>query len=121
MFTVRVESVFHASHQLIFADGSKESLHKHDWRTIVSVDSYGLSGEGLVMDFRQLKKLLDETIAGFEGKSLNEIDCFKRDNPSAENVARYIFEELENKLPKGVKLRNVKVFEQPGFSVKFAK
>lgn len=121
MFTVHVESVFHASHQLTFADGSRESSHRHDWRVIAGVDSYELNGDGLVMDFHQLKELLDGVVAEFENKSLNEIDYFKRNSSSAENAARYIYEKLENKLPKGVRLRNVKVFEQPGFSAKFAK
>jgi len=52
---------------------------------------------------------------------LDSIDYFQRNNSSAENVTKYIYEELETKLPKGIKLNHVKVIEEPGCSAKYGK
>jgi len=121
MFTVSVEAHFWASHQLTLADGSKEPLHHHNWSAAADVSSEKLNSIGLVMDFRQLKAMVDKTIAEFDNMALGEIDYFQRNNSSAENVARYIYEKLEPKLPQGVKLEAVRVVEEPGCSAKFAR
>ena len=121
MFTIRVETHFRASHQLALPDGSKEPLHKHDWVVTAKVCSDKLDDMGLVMDFGQLKSMVDEITGGVGNGRFDSIDYFQRHNPSAENVAKYIFEKLEPKLPKGVKLRSIRVIEEPGCSAKFSK
>lgn len=121
MFTVRIESGFTASHQLIMPDGSKEPLHCHNWQVAVDVSSEKLNSMGLVMDFIQLKSITEAAIAPFEGSLLNEIDYFAQNNSSAENVTKYIYDNIEDKLPKGVKLEAVSVVEAKGCSAKFAK
>jgi 6-pyruvoyltetrahydropterin/6-carboxytetrahydropterin synthase len=73
----------------------------------------------VVMDFHELKEMLDNIAAEFDNKALSETGCFQQNNPSAENVAKYIYDKLRMELPRGVKLRNVKVIEQPGCSAKY--
>jgi len=121
MFTVSVETHFWASHQLTLPDGSKEPPHRHNWSVTVDVSTEALNSMGLVMDFRQLKAMVDKTIAEFDNTALDKIDYFQRNNSSAENVAGYIYEKLEPKLPQGVKLEAIRVVEEPGCSAKFAK
>ena len=121
MFTVSVETHFWASHQLTLSDGSKEPLHHHNWSVTADVSSEVLNNTGLVMDFRQLKAMVDKTIDEFDNMALDKIDYFQRNNSSAENVAGYIYEKLEPRLPEGVKLEAVRVVEEPGCSAKFAK
>jgi 6-pyruvoyltetrahydropterin/6-carboxytetrahydropterin synthase len=121
MFSVSVETHFWASHQLTLADSSKEPLHHHNWTVTAKVSSDKLDNTGLVMDFCRLKAMVEEITAGFDNVGLDSIDYFKRNNPSAENVAKYIFDKLEPKLPVGVKLRSIKVIEEPGCSAKFSK
>lgn len=121
MFTVSVETGFRASHQLTLPDGSKEPLHHHNWVVITEVGSDKLDGMGLVMDFCRLKTAVDKTVAEFDNTPLDSIDYFQRNNSSAENVAKYIFDKLEPKLPDGVKLRSIRVVEEPGCSAKFGK
>lgn len=121
MFTIKVETHFRASHQLTLSGGPKEPLHQHDWAVAVKVCSDKLDSMGLVMDFGQLKAMVNEITSGFDNIRLDSIDYFQRHNPSAENVAKYIFDRLEPKLPKGVKLRSIKVIEEPGCSAKFSK
>ena len=74
----------------------------------------------VVMNFQGLRAIVNETIAEFDNSALDRIDYFQQNNPSAENVARYIYEELGPKLPEGVKLRNVRVVEEPCCSAKFS-
>jgi 6-pyruvoyltetrahydropterin/6-carboxytetrahydropterin synthase len=119
MFTISVERHFHASHQLTLPDGSKEPVHSHDWIVIVDLSSEKLNNMGVVMDFRVLKVMIDKTVAGFNNKTLESIGYFQQNNPSAENVAKYIYEKLLIELPEGVKLLNVRVMEEPGCSATF--
>ena len=76
---------------------------------------------GLVMDFCKLKAMVEKIVAKFDNVSLEEIDYFKRNNSSAENVAKYVYEKLEPKLPKGVKLESVTVTEEPFCTARFSK
>jgi len=121
MFIVSVQTKFRASHQLARADGSKEHRHRHHWSVTAEVSSETLDNKGVVMDFRQLKATLDNIVAELDNTALGKIEYFKWNNASAENVARYIYEKLEPKLPGGLKLCSIKVVEQPGCSAKFAK
>ena len=121
MFTISVETQFRALHQLTLADGSKEPMHEHNWIVTTSVSSDKLDGMGLVMDFGRLREEVGEITDEFDNGRLDDADYFRRNNPSAENVAKYIFDKLEPKLPNGVKLRSVKVVEEAGCSAKFSK
>ncbi len=73
------------------------------------------------MDFNQLKSAVETIVAEFDNKPLDKIDYFRWNNPSAENVAKYIYERIEQRLPKGLKLQSVKVVEEPGCSAEFIK
>ena len=121
MFTISVETHFWASHQLTLPDGSKEPAHQHNWLVTADVSSEKLNSMGLVMNFRRLKAMVDNIVAEFDNTPLDRIDYFQRNNSSAENVAKYIYEKLRTRLPKGLKLRSIRVVEEPGCSAKFAK
>jgi len=119
MFTISVERHFQASHQLIMPDGSKEPVHNHNWVVTTNLSSEKLNNMGVVMDFRALQAMIDRTVADFNHKALESIGYFQQNNPSAENVAKYIYEKLLTELPEGVKLQNVRVVEEPGCSASF--
>lgn len=72
------------------------------------------------MDFQTLKAMVDKAAAEFDNRALGEIDHFRQNNPSAENVAKYIYGKLRAELPEGVELRSIQVVEEPGCSAKFA-
>lgn len=121
MFTIRVETYFWASHQLVLPDGSKEPLHQHNWAVTAEVSSSKLDGMGLVMDFHRLKAMVHNIVSELDDTAMEKIDYFQRNSSSAENVAKYIYERLEPKLPKGVKLQAIRVGEEQGSSAKFSK
>jgi 6-pyruvoyltetrahydropterin/6-carboxytetrahydropterin synthase len=121
LFTVSVETHFWASHQLALPGGPKEPLHHHNWAVTADVSSDKLNSMGLVMDFCRLKAALDNIVAEFNDKPLGRIDYFQRNNSSAENVAKYVYEKLKTKLPGDVKLQSISIVEEPGCWAKFGK
>ena len=121
MFTIGIQTCFSAYHQLTLTDGSKEPLHHHKWLVKASVSSDGLNDMGLVIDFRRLKTAVDSVVSVFENNRLETLDYFQRNNSSAENVAQYIYEKLEPKLPDGVKLDFVSAMEKGACTAKFSK
>jgi 6-pyruvoyltetrahydropterin/6-carboxytetrahydropterin synthase len=121
LFTISVETHFWASHRLTLPNGSKEPVHRHNWAVRAYVSSDRLNDTDVVMDFRRLKELVDNIVADFDNLQLEQLDYFQQNNPSAENVARYIYDRLEPKLPNCVELKAVRVTEQPGCSATFAK
>lgn len=119
MWTVSVETNFWASHSLTLPNGSKEPVHSHNFSVTAHVEAEKVDDMGLVIDFRCLKAMLDNIVAGFDNVALDGIDYFQQNNPTAENVAKYIYEQLQPKLPEDVELKAIRVIEEPGCSAKF--
>jgi len=108
-FLIRCTRRFSAGHQLVLYDGSLEPIHGHNWRVTVTVAADQLDSIGVVMDFHELERLLDAIIQPMHNRHLNELPAFASSNPSAENVAVHVQRFL--KLPKGISLRSVEVWE----------
>jgi 6-pyruvoyltetrahydropterin/6-carboxytetrahydropterin synthase len=116
MFEVSVEAGFAAAHQLRNYRGKCENLHGHNYKVRVTVQGEDLNSIGLLADFTELKAALREISEFLDHKFLNEIPPFTEINPSAENVAKYICDELQKSLSEGasevpVKIAEVKVWE----------
>jgi 6-pyruvoyltetrahydropterin/6-carboxytetrahydropterin synthase len=116
MFEVSVEAGFAAAHQLRNYRGKCENLHGHNYKVRVTVQGEELNSIGLLADFTELKAALREISEFLDHKFLNEIPPFTEINPSAENVAKYICDELQKSLNEGssevpVKIAEVKVWE----------
>ena len=75
---------------------------------------------GIVMDFRDMKNLLKEVLSTLDHQYLNELPAFEEMNPSAENIARYIFAFLSERIQSPVKLREVIVWENDSCSVSYS-
>ena len=110
MYKVKVIAHFSGAHNLIGYDGPCEDLHGHNWRIEVSAHSEELDDLGMVVDFKELKGALKECLAGLDHKHLNEVEYFKTANPTSENIAKYIFDEVSGKI-KDVKICKVTVYE----------
>lgn len=121
MFTARVTDSFSAAHSLREYGGSCERLHGHNYKVEITVQSKQLNSIGIVMDFRDLKKLLKEVLSGMDHRYLNELPTFAEANPSAENIAQHIFTSLSGKIPAPVKLAQVTVWENEFCCVSFSR
>jgi len=109
MYIVRVEAGFSAAHFLSGYRGRCENLHGHNYRVRAYARGEELDESGMLLDFGVLKKALREVCEGLDHRLLNDNPAF-RDSPSAERIARHIFETLAGILP-GAPLQAVEVFE----------
>src|SRR2546421_12747439 len=110
-FQITTTRHFSASHQLRLYDGSIEPLHGHNWTVKVGVSAPKLDEIGVVMDFHELERLVDNIIGAMHNHHLNDVALLKGMNPSAENVALIVGKNLA--LPNPVKLVSVEVWETP--------
>jgi 6-pyruvoyltetrahydropterin/6-carboxytetrahydropterin synthase len=92
------EQDFSAAHFLREYQGQCEQLHGHNYRVQVSVSCDELDAEGLVMDFAELKAVMQAVIGRFDHQLLNEIAPFDQLNPTLENLARHITEEVAEQI-----------------------
>ena len=112
MFELTVRDEFSAAHQLRGYEGACENFHGHNWKVEVVVRGSRLNEIGILLDFKELKKALKEIISELDHRHLNEHPAFKDRNPSSENLARFIFERLEERLAgKPVEVFRVTVCE----------
>jgi 6-pyruvoyltetrahydropterin/6-carboxytetrahydropterin synthase len=113
MFEVSVEHTFAAGHALRNYKGKCENVHGHNYRVQVVVRGEKLDETGMLADFVELKRLLRAISEPLDHIFLNEIDPFRTENPSAENIARYICEKMQQGLEQSnpVEIAEVKVWE----------
>jgi 6-pyruvoyltetrahydropterin/6-carboxytetrahydropterin synthase len=98
MFTVKVEASFSSAHNLKGYKGKCEELHGHNWRVELAVSKSKLDKIGMAMDFMYLKNNLHKALERLDHKYLNSIPYFKKTNPTSENIAKYIYDSLKNKI-----------------------
>ena len=110
MFEISVREHFDAAHALKGYRGKCEKLHGHRYEVIVTLRADRLNDIGLAYDFSVIKKHLREVLSRFDHNTLNEVVPFDKINPSAENIAVKIYEELHRmELP----IVTVQVYESP--------
>ena len=120
MFEIRVESHFDAAHFLRGYQGKCEALHGHRYKVAVKLESERLNEIGLAYDFTALKKHLEEILSRFDHTCPNDVTPFDRINPSSENIAVAIYEELKPALKRApAKVRAVEVWESPDSSATY--
>ena len=109
-FEISTTRTFSAAHALRLYDGSMEPVHGHNWRVKVTVAAEELDAIGVVMDFHELERVVDQIITPWHNRHLNEVEPFVRElNPSAENVALHVGRSL--RLANGVWAVSVEVWE----------
>jgi len=99
MYTVRVETEFSAAHFLSHYHGKCEQLHGHNYRVRLWAKGLALNEGGMLVDFGVLKDALRRVCWELDHSTLNDNPVFEGD-PSAERIARYIFEEVSELLPQ---------------------
>ena len=110
MYHIRVEAEFAAAHRIVHYNGKCERFHGHNYKVRVWVSGATLGDGGMLIDFAVVKNALRSLIAEkLDHRDLNEIQEFE-DDPSAERIAKYIFEQLSKALPD-IPLSAIDVFE----------
>lgn len=98
MFEICVEHTFAAGHALRNYRGKCENVHGHNYRVEVAVAGPELDENGLLFDFSELKRRLRATSEYLDHQFINDLKPFDRINPSAENIAKFFFDELKGGL-----------------------
>ncbi len=114
-YILEVEDFFSSAHNLRDYGGKCENLHGHNWKVRVYVSGEKLDNSGMLLDFKILKKELRRITDYLDHKYLNEIEPFDKINPSSENIAKFIFEKLQEALSRyNVAVEKVTVYESEG-------
>ncbi|MDO8536328.1 MAG: 6-carboxytetrahydropterin synthase QueD [Candidatus Omnitrophota bacterium] len=95
MFEIKVKSNFSAAHNLRNYRGKCENLHGHNWN-IEAIFAYkSLGRDGMAVDFKEAKSLLESALEKFDHSYLNETSAFKKLNPTSENMAKLIYNAIK--------------------------
>ena len=114
MYLISVEQHFDAAHFLRGYQGKCEALHGHRFRVVVKVKASEVNDIGLAYDFVELKQHLGSITSRFDHTCLNDVPPFDKINPSSENIAYTIFNEIQPKLTgTPVSITCVEVWESP--------
>ena len=115
MYDVTVKTGFSAAHQLRLYDGKYENLHGHNWTAQVTVEADELNPIGVGIDFVELKEMIERILSRLDYQNINEISPFDKENPSAENIARWLFLELKTQIDtESTRVKRVEVCEMEG-------
>tara|TARA_B100000315_G_C14540403_1_gene570602 strand:+ start:561 stop:935 length:375 start_codon:yes stop_codon:yes gene_type:complete len=98
MYKIKVLSSFSAAHFLREYKGKCEALHGHNWKVEVMVASSELDNLGMVIDFGAIKKIVNERLKSFDHVLINDIEYFRKVNPTSENMAKYLFDQIKEDL-----------------------
>lgn len=120
-YYVSVEKNFSSAHALRQYKGRCENLHGHNWKVKVVFSGKKLNKTGMLIDFCDIKAMLAGVLEKLDHKFLNKIKPFDKINPTAENIAAYIFNQMELQIrrfkSRGIAVEEVKVWESETSSV----
>lgn len=120
MYTLMVETKFASAHQLRGYRGKCENIHGHSWKVQVFVTAEKLNKIDLAVDFTDLRRIANEIIEPLDHACLNDIPPFTVINPSSENLAKWVFDSLREKVADyQVKVQAVTVWESDSASATY--
>jgi 6-pyruvoyltetrahydropterin/6-carboxytetrahydropterin synthase len=112
MYQVCKESDFSGAHYLRDYHGKCENIHGHNWKVRVCVTANELDKSGMVIDFVELKKVLEDEINHFDHQDINKVAPFDKINPTSENLAKHFFDQISNRINnERVRVSKVMVWE----------
>jgi len=112
MYEILIKSDFSGAHKLRGYKGKCEALHGHNWKVDVRFEKGDLDKIGISSDFKVLKSRLKTILGKLDHSYLNRLDAFKGINPSAENIAKYIYTAFKRSIKEnGLFVKSVSVWE----------
>jgi 6-pyruvoyltetrahydropterin/6-carboxytetrahydropterin synthase len=117
-YDVYVQTHFSAAHHLRDYPGNCAKPHGHNWTVDVHIECDGLDEIGIGVDFRDVKAAVKGVLECLDHTDLNSLPAFQERNPSSENIAQYLYQELAKKLNRsGIRLTKLRVSETPSCGV----
>ena len=121
MFVLKIVTDFAAAHSLRDYPGNCSRLHGHNWGVEVKVQSEVLDETGIAIDFREIKNQTKEVANRLDHFYLNDIKPFDEINPTAENIAKYFFDELKKLINTDtVSVKELTIWEPPRSAVTYS-
>lgn len=112
MFDIFIETHFAGAHHLREYPGNCEKPHGHNWKVRVTVRATRLDPLGMGIDFKVLKKIVNQAVDELDHRDLNEHPAFVTQNPSSENISVHLFDQLKPNLNhERYQLYSVTVYE----------
>tara|TARA_B100000424_G_scaffold170637_1_gene131487 strand:+ start:107 stop:481 length:375 start_codon:yes stop_codon:yes gene_type:complete len=120
MYTLTTMVEFSSAHTLVGHSGPCKKMHGHNWKVEVEITGDKLDKIGMVVDFKEIRKATNLVVDELDHEFLNDLEPFSEDNPTAENIARYIFTKLSEEFSnKNVKVNSIKLWETDKSAVSY--
>ena len=122
MFELKIKNNFSAAHKLAMVGAKCENLHGHNWHIEARVSGEKLNPAGVLVDFGNIKKYVNEIMDDLDHKYLNEIEVFNEEQPTSERIAIYIAKRLQaflSELDEEVKVSSVTAWESEDASATY--
>ena len=117
MFEISVQGHFCGAHHLAGYDGPCCNAHGHNWEVEVFLRGTQTDQVGVLADFKEIRAALQEVLAELDHQDLNLLPAFEDVNPTAEHIARHLYQRLSTQLNDALcRLHRVRVSETPGTS-----
>jgi 6-pyruvoyltetrahydropterin/6-carboxytetrahydropterin synthase len=124
MFEVTVEDTFSAGHYLRNYKGKCEKPHGHNYKVRVTLAGNELDRAGLLVDFKDLRDIIKQVSDRLDHQMINDLHPFTELNPSAENLAKYFYDQTDGRLRQTtggrVRVKDVTVFETDSTTAKYS-
>jgi 6-pyruvoyltetrahydropterin/6-carboxytetrahydropterin synthase len=119
MYTLSVDKAISTAHQLRDYDGPCARVHGHNWKVRLEVQSKEVDEKGIAIDFTEMDKKLWEVIGPFDHQLINSVPPFDKLNPTAENLVKFIFNQLKDKFAGHITVKKVSIWETEEYMVSF--
>jgi 6-pyruvoyltetrahydropterin/6-carboxytetrahydropterin synthase len=118
---MKIVTDFAAAHSLRHYDGDCARLHGHNWKIEVEVTANALDRVGMGVDFKVIKQHTKQLLNGLDHYNLNDLPPFDRINPTAENIAGFIYSELSKRInDERARVSSVTVWETERACVRYS-
>ncbi|MBN1481654.1 6-carboxytetrahydropterin synthase QueD [candidate division KSB1 bacterium] len=118
MYKLVITSKFSAAHRLVDYPGACARIHGHNWTVKVTVAAKDVDDNGMVVDLVELKRHIDACVDQFDHRVLNDVPPFDRLNPTSENIAKYLYDFISERID--IKVEEVQVAEVDDYAVIFS-
>lgn len=119
MFLLKTSSHFSAAHSIKGYEGKCKNVHGHNWIVEVVIKTKEKDELGMSYDFSDLKHQLEEVLDILDHSNLNELQYFEDKNPTAENISKFIYNKLSQKVPSFTEVRKITLEETPNNSLSY--
>lgn len=124
MYEISAFGHFDAAHFLRGYPGKCANIHGHRWKVEITLQGEKLDEMGILIDFMDVKTMLKEVLKVFDHKMINDVPPFDDLNPTAENIARFIYgqmmaDKLSNQTENSVRITKVTVWESDNASATY--